>query len=296
MRGTRFMIILLAAALLNLTASAQQKDVCPSIRLQTKPRTKVQMNGKSVGNTPLVLKNLPHGTYVFSFSLPKYGTLLDTVTIDRNYPVCYTRKLVPIPEGDTLTPPMTAMPAPPAKIAREYIKRLCVYAEGMVSYLTGGAASAGITVGVDWSYLNVEMSYSCGLASTGTMYWYGNDKGGYALIQSSKYRPSVFGIRAGLRMRTNRFMTLTPQMGLDYTVLASSTRKANGHGASALSVTGGARMFFAINSFMGISFTPEYSFAAKQSEAFGLISLFDDGLKVYGENGLSLSTGLVFHF
>ncbi len=302
MKKHGLLIIMMFAAALQMNAAASNSTaapdstgkagtVCRSVRLETKPRTKVTMNGKSVGNTPLTLSNVPHGRHVFTFSLPKYETVTDTVDINTVEPICYTLKLNK--EADSLTAPEVPYRTPVATIKRELSKKYSGYIEARFSYITSSDMAAGIAVGADLSHLNIEASYSCGLNSSPEVHWYNMDSSAPIGSYSVSYRPSVLGLRIGMRIRVNNFMTFAPRLGLNHTVLAASLKSANGHMASCLSGTGGVRIFFAINSFIGISVNPEYTFALKESKTFGMLAGQMDGLSAYS-TGFSANAGLVF--
>ncbi len=261
-----------------------------SIMINTKPaKVQVSLDGKPVGETPLRLADVFAGDHLLTLSVEGYETIADSIKVVENQTLRKTYEFTPKTAGGK---DMTFVPV---KVKKELIKRNCFYMEGRGAFGAGLMQAVGGAAGAYFANINIEASYLMGLAKTADVYWYDQNASEYAPSQVTSYTPSVIGGRVGYQIRLSRGVSLTPQAGINHTMLASSVSGANGDGAYCTTAAVGVRAFFAFSSFLGLSIAPEFAFSVMESDGFGKISKSVPGLDAF-KGGLNVKGGIVLFF
>ncbi len=270
------------------------EPIISSATITSTPRwAKVYIDDKLVGDTPLLLPSVNTGHHAIRISREGYKEIIDTFSVKEGEPKEYHATL----QIDSAQLHKAQQKPKPSITAKpELIKRTGIYI-GIQGSLGLGMFSntLGVSAGGYLANANMELSYRYGLVKSSKIYWYDSGAENYESAYETEYRPSVIGAKGGYQFRLTRFMSLTPQVGLDYTILSSTRKEANGHGSNCLSGTVSARLFAAFNRFSGFSITPEYAFGLTESNGFKTLSLIDPRLADY-KSGFTISAAMVFFF
>ncbi len=265
-----------------------------AIRIETKPqKSKVYIDGELKGETPISINHIQAGHHSLSLQLDGYYSIEDSIVVYMDRVDNYIRSFV---DGNYVVGQSDqAMDANATNIRRELIKPTCMYVEVQGACNTVPAWMIGGAVGGYLRNINAEVSYQEGLTQTPDIYWYDKGASEYAPAYITAYKPSVLSACIGYQIRVSRGVSFTPQLGVKHTMLSSKIKGSNGDGSHCLSGVIGARMFFAVTPFMGVSVSPKFSISLSESEMYGQLSALSSDLAHY-KSGLSLNGGLVFFF
>lgn len=151
----------------------------------------------------------------------------------------------------------------------------------------------GGTIGGYISNFNIETSAHYGIGNSETIYWCGNDTKPVSCV----YHPQLsfsgkvgYGIPIGTRFR------FTPQIGANFLRLKESmpdgANISPADGCSVASVLCGLRFSVVIANHIGISLSPEYSFAICKSRGFKELEQISSKIKKWGEE-INVRLGLM---
>lgn len=157
----------------------------------------------------------------------------------------------------------------------------------------GSYIAFGGTIGGYISNVNIEASAHYGIGNSETIYWSGNDMKPI----SSIYHPQLnfsgkigYGIPVGTRFK------ITPQIGTNFHRLKESMQDgatiSPANGCSVASALCGLRFSAVIANHVGISISPEYSFAIGKSSGFKELEQISSKIRKWGE-GINVKVGLM---
>ena len=157
----------------------------------------------------------------------------------------------------------------------------------------GSYIAFGGTIGGYISNINIEASAHYGIGNSETIYWSGND----TKPISSIYHPQLsfsgkigYGIPMGTRFK------FTPQIGANFLKLKESMQEgatiSPADGCNVASALCGLRFSAVIANHIGISLSPEYSFAISKSNGFKELEQISSKIKKWGE-GINVKVGLM---
>lgn len=157
----------------------------------------------------------------------------------------------------------------------------------------GSYIAFGGTIGGYISNINIEASAHYGIGNSEIIYWSGND----TQPISSIYHPQLsfsgkigYGISMGTRFK------LTPQIGANFLKLKESMQDgatiSPANGCNVASALCGLRFSAVIANHIGISLSPEYSFAVSKSSGFKELEQISPKIKKWGE-GINVKLGLM---
>ena len=110
----------------------------------------------------------------------------------------------------------------------------------------------------------------------------------------SQYKPMIIGGKVGYGFIIGNRMRITPQGGMDLLSIHSSEGGETSR-AYALSTSVGARLDYAVTSFIGLSLAPEYNFAVSKSDKYKSLSEISSKMKGWSD-GFNCRIGLYFFF
>ena len=235
----------------------------------------ITINGKDYGITPKTIDNLLIGEYKVTISKAKYNTESMTVQIrERETTECD----VQLSAISKVTAPSSSATVSSSK----YNKKNCGYVEAVAQ--AGYMMAAGANVGCYISNFNIEAYGTFGLCKSRLRVITSYDNKVYEL------RACKFGGRLGYGIALGNRFRLTPQLGAGLLV-------AGGDGISAKAVTGSCalRTEFVIVKHLGISLTPEYTFAISKKKVFDAVSNVSKRINGWA-NGVNASMGIYFYF
>lgn len=190
-------------------------------------------------------------------------------------------------------------------LRRNYIRKNEFYLQAGYNILAMPGLNFGM--GAYISNVNIEANYLLGLSKSPEIYW--NDSEGSMLPRTATYTPQGWNAKAGYGIRLFNRMRLTPQVGIQMVALKEKISEFSledsleeipdaekiANGASALSLSFGVRINFALLPCLGISITPEYLIPVSKSDAFKTLSDLSPKIKGYSEGfGCNLSVNLFF--
>ena len=226
----------------------------------------LKIDGKYIGTTPCN-KELKTGSY-------------DVWVTKKGYKD-YKKKLPLSSSNPTLSFPLSKI----------YNYKDEFYAE--LGIRAGSYIAFGGTIGGYISNINIEASAHYGIGNSETIYWSGND----TKPISSIYHPQLsfsgkigYGIPMGTRFK------FTPQIGANFLKLKESMQEratiSPADGCNVASALCGLRFSAVIANHIGISLSPEYSFAISKSNGFKELEQISSKIKKWGE-GINVKVGLM---
>lgn len=157
----------------------------------------------------------------------------------------------------------------------------------------GQGSLVGGAIGFNAANINVEASgfYPLGTKET----FYVSSEYGDIPQEHSIKETFVVGGRIGYALKISNRISITPQIGIDYHRFQFGDRLVDDWPATALSGTGGARVFFALTHHIGLQVSPQYRFAITRSPDYKVISDCVANVKAQTE-GFNLRAALVFYW
>jgi hypothetical protein len=235
------------------------------------------IDGKPAGYTPY-LKEMPLGTYALTLSRTKYKSISRKITVGAS-------------NSNNYNFPMK----------RIYYKKNTFYMEGIGQ--AGSMLGYGGDVGIYIHNFNVQVDYVMGLSDSETIYWNvtPTDNSVYQDVtpSSATYKATYMGGKIGYGILAGNRFLFTPQVGFGITKYTSSnisygsySPPENTYSAAA---SAGLRLNYALLSWLGLSVTPEYSFAISKGKIYEEISNVSSEMKSWGE-GFNCKVGLNIFF
>lgn len=212
-----------------------------NMTINTQPTgASLYLNGVSKGITPYS-EVLPSGDYDVKLVHKKYVVYDEKVHFDSSNP------------NLTLT------------MQRQYMLPTCFYIQP--TFQVGTFNSFGGSIGAYISNFNIEASFLSGMTKE-SLYWnYVGDSTTKEPVEES-FSANRVDARIGYGFVFGTHFRVTPQVGVGITMLTGD-RDSSGN---AISGNIGARLEYALASFIGISVTPEYGMAFKKSNVFSTVS------------------------
>ena len=217
------------------------------------------INGKRVGSTPKTME-LESGDYNFLLAKESYHDFEKRVHVDISKPELNF------------------------SLKRQFQKKSGGYIEAaaQVGSLMGAGANAGAYI----KGFNIEGYYLYGLKEEIVYVDYANG----TVPEKNSPNAMCFGGKAGYGFVLGTRFRLTPQVGAGVVSI-----KANSFSSSALTASAGLRCECALLGHLGLSVTPEYSFAVSKKEVFKKLEAVSPGIKGWG-SGFNARVGLYVYF
>ena len=217
------------------------------------------INGKRVGTTPKTME-LESGDYNFRLTKESYHDFEKRVHVDISKPELNF------------------------SLKRQFQKKSGGYIEAaaQVGSLMGAGADAGAYI----KGFNIEGYYLYGLKEEIVYVDYADG----TVPEKNSPNAMCFGGKAGYGFVLGTRFRLTPQVGAGVVSI-----KANSFSSSALTASAGLRCECALLGHLGLSVTPEYSFAVSKKEVFKKLEAVSSGIKGWG-SGFNARVGLYVYF
>lgn len=226
----------------------------------------VYIDGKYVGNTPSEV-NLGFGRYMIEVSKPYHKSRRKSITVN-NTSNQYHRFKLPL--------------------------QCQQYSQGYIqpTYQFKPYEAAGLIAGFSIGYFNMEGHFMYGLEHPDDMVWIPSDPNDNSLTYKYSYTPFCYGGKLGVSCIAGTRFRFTPQLGVNVNTFKG--KGDNGKStASAIGLTGGLKIDFAFNSWLGISISPEYNYTIKKNSVYNTLNKASDS---FGKmtDGFVLRLGLQF--
>ena len=225
------------------------------------------IDGKNVGTTPYTAE-IASGDYVVKAVKAKYHDFEKQMHFD------------------------SSQPNISFNMSRQFVQKNSGYA--MLTFQAGSSMGIGATLGGYLSNVNVEATYMMGLSKSEEIYWNYIGEEGHNRPVLTQYKPMYMGGKLGYGIIIGNRMRITPQLGVGI-VSISSNESGETSKAYALSASIGARLDYALTSFMGLSLAPEYDFKVSESDKYKSLSEVSTKIKGWS-NGFNCRVGLHFFF
>ena len=143
--------------------------------------------------------------------------------------------------------------------------------------------------------LNVELGYVIGTGKSSPIYWYTTDAD--IPPTSSTYQSSAYLLRVGYGLVLNNTIRFTPQLGLTHISLkeTSDSEDTYANGAYHSTLVLGCKTDIALNGWLSVTLTPEYTLSVQKSEGYELLENLSDDIKNLS-NGLGFYAGINVRF
>lgn len=159
--------------------------------------------------------------------------------------------------------------------------------------MLGQGSLVGGAIGFNAANINVEASGFYPLGTKETFYY--KEREGSLPKESSIEEEFVAGGRIGYALKISNRISITPQIGIDYHKFKFQTDTDTYNPATALSGTGGARVFLALTHHIGLQVSPQYRFTIMRSPDYKVISDAVANVKAQTK-GFNLRAALVFYW
>ena len=257
-------------AMTSFTVVAQQQNIVKAnapvqhtgwLHVYTRPRN-VRITPVNVSET----QTLPVGNYQLEFTRKGFVTQNREYTVRRNETTL-----------DTVTLQRVT-----------YVKPIAFYFGGAFTARSMSGIS-GVLGGVFYRH-DIQASYTFGLSESDPVYWNGDQ------YTATKYKMNSIGVKYGYQFPLMRQLAITPQVGYSYNFLSANAAESGnttyGDGASAQSMTIGAKLVLVPMQHLYFFVAPEYMFALSKNDNFTTIS---NASNVSGD-GFAISAGLLVNF
>ena len=217
------------------------------------------INGENVGTTPYSAE-MASGDYDLRITRRGYRDFSGRVHLDRSTPnVAYNLK-------------------------RQYQNKSCGYLEaaGQAGFLMGAGANAGCYI----HNFNIEAYGVYGLTNSDVYINYPDGRE----PDSDQVSAFTLGARLGYGIVIGARLRVTPQLGFGVLNVVGGQVAS-----SAMTASLGARCEYALARFVGVSATPEYSFAVSKMPVFEKLSAASSTVKGWG-NGFNVRLGVYLYF
>ncbi len=246
-----------------------------SLMVDTKPiGVTVKLDGEEIGTSPL-RANVLVGKHILALSKEGYQSALDSIEVVEGQTLRLEYEFKPVVNdrnAGNASPKVEMVSA--KRVKEDLIRPNSLYAGATVANCSERYLMAvGGMVGATWSNINVEATYLYGWNTT-YINWYdvSGTNSDIRPVQSVDYGIDFFSGRVGYQLKVGRSFSITPQVGLNHILLSALDRKGQvGDGANSTSALGAVRVFIALNRWLGIFATPEYSFIVHETKSFPLI-------------------------
>ncbi len=247
-----------------------------SLMVDTKPiGVDITLDGEKVGTSPLRTQVLA-GKHLIALSKEGYQSALDSIEVVENQTLRLSYEFEPVAENAEISnaaPKVEMVSA--TSVKQDLIRPNSFYVGATaVNWPESFLQAVGGTVGATLSNINLEATYLYGWNTTAVIWYLVGDtnNSGIEPARSVDYEINVLSGRVGYQFKIIRPVSVTPQIGVNHIMLSSMNGKDQvGDGANSTSVLGAARLFFALNRWLGMFITPEYSFVVHESKSFPLI-------------------------
>ena len=169
-----------------------------------------------------------------------------------------------------------------------YVKPIAFYFGGAFTARSMSGIS-GVLGGVFYRH-DIQASYTFGLSESDPVYWNGDQ------YTATKYKMNSIGVKYGYQFPLMRQLAITPQVGYSYNFLSANAAESGnttyGDGASAQTMTIGAKLVLVPMQHLYFFVAPEYMFALSKDDNFTTIS---NASNVSGD-GFAVSAGLLVNF
>ena len=230
------------------------------VTINSTPReAQLYINGKKIGTTPQTME-FESGNYVFRLTKEHYHDFEKRVHVD------------------------ISKPELKFSLKRQYQKKFSGYFEaaGQFGSLMGVGANAGAYI----KGFNIEGYYLYGLKEEIVYVGYADG----TVPDKYSLNAMCFGGKAGYGFVLGTRFRLTPQVGAGVVSI-----KADRFSSSALTASAGLRCECALLGHLGLSVTPEYSFAVSKKEVFKKLEAVSSGIKGWC-SGFNARVGLYVYF
>ena len=159
-----------------------------------------------------------------------------------------------------------------------------------LSSLGGLTAYAGGVV----NNIDLQLSYTLGLASTKDVFMYSKGTEGYELISGNTYKMNAMAARVGYQIRLIPRLGITPQVGYMQQMLTSTVSRGTGKyadGAKASCLTLGAKILAVPAHRVYLFVAPEYALEMSKDDTFDMVAKAAD----FTPGGFSVSVGLLIN-
>ena len=231
-----------------------------NVTINSTPReAQLYINGKRVGTTPKTME-LESGDYNFRLTKEHYHDFEKRVHVD------------------------ISKPELKFSLKRQFQKKSGGYIEAaaQVGSLMGAGANAGAYI----KGFNIEGYYLYGLKEEIVYVDYADG----TVPEKNSFNAMCFGGKAGYGFVLGTRFRLTPQIGAG--VVSITT---NNISSSAVTASAGLRCECVLLGHLGLSVTPEYTFAVSKKEVFKKLEAVSSGIKGWG-GGFNARVGLYVYF
>ena len=257
-------------AMTSFTVVAQQQNIVKAnapvqhtgwLHVYTRPRN-VRITPVNVSET----QTLPVGNYQLEFTRKGFVTQNREYTVRRNETTL-----------DTVTLQRVT-----------YVKPIAFYFGGAFTARSMSGIS-GVLGGVFYRH-DIQASYTFGITESDPVYWNGDQ------YTATKYKMNSIGVKYGYQFPLMRQLAITPQVGYSYNFLSANAAESGnttyGNGASAQTMTIGAKLVLVPMQHLYFFVAPEYMFALSKDDNFTTIS---NASNVSGD-GFAVNVGLLVNF
>lgn len=240
------------------------------LSIYTRPRNVTAILNGSTPINIVEVSTLPVGTYQLALSRKGY------VDTNREYTVKYNEMT-----SDTVS------------LARvKYVKPMAFYfgAGYTMGTLGGITALAGLT----YKNIDLQAGYTFGMASSEELMWYSTD-GKDSYLSTVKYKRSTFAVKLGYQFELTERIGITPQVGFEMERLTGDVSEGTilyGDGASASTLSLGAKFIYAPLQHVYLFAAPEYAIKMNQDENYK--QMMDNSEITTG--GFMVTVGAIFNF
>ena len=225
----------------------------------TPKEAQLYINGKKIGTTPQTME-LESGDYNFRLTKERYHDFEKRVHVDISNPELNF------------------------SLKWQFQKKSGGYIEAAAQ--VGSLMGAGVDAGAYIKGFNIEGYYLYGLKEEIVYVGYANG----TVPEKNSLNAMCFGGKAGYGFVLGTRFRLTPQVGAGVVSI-----KTNSFSSSALTASAGLRCECALLEHLGLSVTPEYSFAVSKKEVFKKLEAVSSGIKGWG-SGFNARVGLYVYF
>ncbi len=289
---------------------------------------RITVDGKHCGKTPMIIDSLLIGRHKIEVSMPNYKSETATVEIRENETTDYNVMLSDIavmtiesrPSGADLyidgkkagvTPYLSEMasgyydvrlakkgyhefskrvhlssskPQVKFSLKRQYQKKFSGYLEAAGQF--GSLMGVGVNAGCYLSNFNIEAYGTYGLGKETVYVNYADG----ILPGEENLSAIAFGGKVGYGFVLGTRFRLTPQVGAGAVSMSSDNISS-----SAITASVGLRCECALLGHLGVSITPEYTFAVSKKDVFEQLEAVSSGVKGWG-SGFNARVGLFVYF
>lgn len=254
----------------NTTVNATLNGFCTATLFTEPYSALIYIDGEYVGNSPYKFNHFT-GDYKIEVKKEGYSSYSKTIALNA--------------ETSNFT----------IKLHRDFLKNSNFYIQAGYSVLGVNGMTFGL--GGYIKNVNIEANYILGLSKSEVIYW--NSTNGNATPLGTTYTPNGFDIKIGYGIGFAGRFRVTPQFGWQGIRLkendTSEDYDAIAEGASAGSLSFGAKLDFIVINHLGLSVTPQYMLPVSLSEGYKRLKDVSSKIKGYSDGfGINLSVNAYF--